>query len=245
VSCATSPWCLTKGTVVEMSLIDDLKRDQREINRVASAATNRPPLAAESPFGAKEPDHQETDLTSASPGHDLDSGGPVVSPNNAIYEDAESSRECVICGSLVPPARVSRGCRICSNVCRREAGKQRQREVNGHRPGISTGKSGAIAEMLTAVDLCERGWDVFRAVSQASSCDLVVCKGWQTHRIEVRTGSQSVSQKTPNAASYRGEHRADTLALVLRNPHQIVYVPELPDPREIAPPVRKRIQMKA
>jgi hypothetical protein len=45
--------------------------------------------------------------------------------------------------------------------------------------------------MVAAVDLMKRGYEVFRALSPACSCDLIALAGGRSLRIEVRTGIRS------------------------------------------------------
>lgn len=63
--------------------------------------------------------------------------------------------------------------------------------MGGHKRktfGLSTGKVGAISELIVCADLLKKGWEVFRTVSQSCSCDLIVIKNKKILRIEVRTG---------------------------------------------------------
>lgn len=53
---------------------------------------------------------------------------------------------------------------------------------------ISTGTSGAIGELVVCGKLLAFGYEVFRAVSPATSCDLLVLKNGRTCSIEVRRG---------------------------------------------------------
>lgn len=60
---------------------------------------------------------------------------------------------------------------------------------------LSTGTTGAIAELLASADLMRRGYEVYRALSQASDCDLLGIKDGQIHKFEVRTGRYSVGSR--------------------------------------------------
>lgn len=53
---------------------------------------------------------------------------------------------------------------------------------------LSSGKVGVIAELIVAVNLTKKGWEVYRAISQASGSDLVAIKDNVIKTFEVRTG---------------------------------------------------------
>lgn len=54
---------------------------------------------------------------------------------------------------------------------------------------LSTGSVGAIAEIMVCVELMRCGYDVFRAMSPSSDCDILAVKGEFINKIEVRTGN--------------------------------------------------------
>jgi hypothetical protein len=53
---------------------------------------------------------------------------------------------------------------------------------------LDSGRVGAIAELIVAVDLAKKGYEVFRSLSPACSSDLVAIKNKTKITIEVRTG---------------------------------------------------------
>lgn len=55
------------------------------------------------------------------------------------------------------------------------------------QPNLPAGTVGTLRELLVAADLMERGYHVFRAISPACPCDLVVQKDEVTLRVEVRS----------------------------------------------------------
>ncbi len=58
--------------------------------------------------------------------------------------------------------------------------------------GRTTGDTGAISELRVCVDLMVKGYEVFRAISPASSCDLLVLHdGTKILRMEVRTAPKN------------------------------------------------------
>jgi hypothetical protein len=92
-------------------------------------------------------------------------------------------------------------------------------------PGINTGTVGAISELRVSVDLLAKGYEVFRALSPACSCDLAILKDGKLLRIEVRTAYRS---KNGGIVSNHSRFNADHFALVL--PDEIVYEPQLQKP---------------
>jgi hypothetical protein len=80
---------------------------------------------------------------------------------------------------------------------------------------LSTGKRGAISEMLVASDLLDRGYEVFRSVSQDCSCDLLALKDGKASRIEVRTGYSNKGGTVGCSISEKDFGRFDILAIVL------------------------------
>jgi Holliday junction resolvase len=107
--------------------------------------------------------------------------------------------------------------KYCSDECRDKAIERVRWK------GLSTSTIGAINELRVAGDLMTKGYEVFRALSPACSCDLVALKNGVLSRIEVRTAYRSRTGITRNATNFRG----DILAFVL--PKKIIYEPELID----------------
>lgn len=104
--------------------------------------------------------------------------------------------------------------------CRSENAKYRMR-----RPvPLSTSTVGAISELRVSVDLLEKGYEVFRALSPSCSCDLAILKDGELKRIEVKTGyrlrSGEISRRAP-----RTGNRHDILAICLSD--EIIYNPPL------------------
>lgn len=111
---------------------------------------------------------------------------------------------------------------FCSNKCQEI---DNRKSFQSYYPGLSTGTVGAISELIVCVDLLKKGYEVFRAVSQATSCDLAVLKEHKLYRIEVTTGYRShrtgVLTKPKKIAS-----RYDILAIAIGS--DILYEPPLP-----------------
>ena len=54
---------------------------------------------------------------------------------------------------------------------------------------------GAVSELRVCVDLASRGCEVYRALSPAAPCDLVVLSNGKLLRVEVKTGNRMASGK--------------------------------------------------
>lgn len=133
--------------------------------------------------------------------------------------EGESTRTCGHCRKpLLPERRTNRI--YCGATCRSAAGIQRGR-LAGRMPiptqrsdGLNPGDSGALAELIVTADLMRRGWHVFRAVSPASPCDLVIVRGSTIRRVEVKTARKTTLGKFEAWTSRICQERHDVLALV-------------------------------
>jgi len=88
---------------------------------------------------------------------------------------------------------------------------------------LSVGNKGAISELLVCVDLTKKGFEVFRAVSPACSCDLVARKGDKIFTIEVRTAHLNSLGVLCNPMR---NFMADIMASVLIEKNLIKYSPD-------------------
>jgi len=109
--------------------------------------------------------------------------------------------------------------KYCSRYC---APSYIRKMQNLRKPAeFSNATRGAISEWVVAIDLLLKGYEVFHAMSPASSCDLLALKNGTVLRIEVRTG-----QKTKRGISYsKRRFKADQWAVVVDN--QVSYIPLL------------------
>ena len=110
--------------------------------------------------------------------------------------------------------------RWCSEKCSKEF------KYGGDVPikNISSGTIGAVAELIVSLDLMKRGYEVYRALSPASSCDILALKGKKVFTIEVRTGYKSKDNKT--IITNRFNMRAKYLAIVIHRTNEIIYEPD-------------------
>jgi PD-(D/E)XK endonuclease len=88
---------------------------------------------------------------------------------------------------------------------------------------LCTGTVGAVNELRVCIDLLARGFEVFRSVSPASSCDLAVLKDGRLLRVEVRTAHVN-ADGVPQFSKKDGDEN-DHYAAVVRG--KIIYIPEL------------------
>lgn len=78
-----------------------------------------------------------------------------------------------------------------------------------------------------SADLMLRGLSVFRALSPSCPCDLVILKGAEMFRVEVRTGYVGLSGNVSCSMRDADRGKSDVLAIVLRSSHSIEYRPPL------------------
>lgn len=78
-------------------------------------------------------------------------------------------------------------------------------------PPVVSSTRGAANELIVAVDLMRRGYHVFRALSPAAPCDLLVQHGELIVRVEVRSTS---SGKPGGAVGAKDKGRFDVAAVV-------------------------------
>ncbi len=137
---------------------------------------------------------------------------------------------CAECGNPIPETRRSHA-RLCSYLCERARNKRMFEERNPLPAEwsklLSAGKAGAVQELLVAADLLKRGISVFRAVSPAEICDLMIIANGSFYRVEVTTGNLNRNGTFCHAKNTFGSRRFDILAVVKRGTGQITYMPGL------------------
>ena len=140
--------------------------------------------------------------------------------------------QCARCTEDVPPARIRRRAKFCSNLCADITQKEKYREIN-RRPGdLQSGTVGAIHELEVACDLLRMGYEVFRAMSPSCSCDLAILKDGKLLRVEVTTGYRAASGRIQHPHANRA-HRYDIVAIIVQG--RIVYQPEFVEPAPFRP----------
>ena len=121
--------------------------------------------------------------------------------------------KCVVCGFVMKRTEYRRNALYCSDTCRRK----RESVINP----TSTGKVGGAGELLVCADLIYQGYEVFRAVTQAASCDLIRLKDGVLERVEVRSGRRNTEGRLYYAKVY--STKCDVIAVVTPE-REIVYV---------------------
>src|SRR5436190_19825132 len=90
------------------------------------------------------------------------------------------------CGKPIPASRVRRRARFCTNECRKQWWRREYRKLNLTKT-LPAPTTSVIAELTVALELMQRGYEVFRSLSSASRCDLAVLMKKKLYRVEVRT----------------------------------------------------------
>ena len=83
---------------------------------------------------------------------------------------------------------------------------------------------GTASELMVALNLTERGYEVFHSYDGKTSCDLVILKGGKLQQVEVKSQSRSI--KNGRAGIQTLKRQADILAVVCNR--TISYYPPLP-----------------
>lgn len=86
----------------------------------------------------------------------------------------------------------SRQARFCNKVCQRKYLSLKYRSNKPKHLFTSTGSFGASSELRASCFLLERGYNVFRSVSQSCPFDLVAEKDGRLLKVEVTTGQKSL-----------------------------------------------------
>ena len=119
------------------------------------------------------------------------------------------------------PADAKSNRRFCNKVCASAFAKESWRQQNPKSAlgTIATGTKAEVNEMRVAIDLLEKGYEVYRAAFQGMPCDLIARQFGVYQRVEVTTGNKSpngtVAHPKRDAATY------DMLAVVVGN--EIIY----------------------
>src|SRR3972149_3193615 len=135
----------------------------------------------------------------------------------------KKEKQCVVCMSIF--LSIQDTAKYCSKKCLNIHLKKRCGRYGFKEQGISTGTVGAMSEILVSFDLMSKGFEVYRALSPASSCDLLAIKKGKMINFEVRTGYRGVNN---GKISYpKTNIRAKLVAVVLYDKREVVYFPPL------------------
>lgn len=128
------------------------------------------------------------------------------------------SDKCQVSGRYVS-VEITTLCAICKKGIKHKSGVKRVfcskecRESAKKIVCLSTGKSGAVKELLVAADLLLKGYDVFRSVSPSSSCDMIILAKGRCLRVEVTTGYVGYGGKVIGVAHDKSKY--DVFAVVV------------------------------
>lgn len=131
---------------------------------------------------------------------------------------AQKPTTCVRCGGPISKVRQRSNARFCTNECRDGSYAKYTHDAPLTHPTI-----GAISELIVSAHLLLKGYEVFRAMSPACSCDLIINKAGAMKRIEVRSGYITMGGKVNCPFNHRDIGRSDILAIVVNDGKQIVY----------------------
>lgn len=145
-----------------------------------------------------------------------------------MTERGEYRGDCAQCAKQIYGGRKDR--KYCDKTCAQAFAKQAWREKNPKSP-LAAQATGAVAEaneMLVAIDLLQRGYEVFRSAFPAQSCDMLIKGGNEdplSHplRIEVTSGNYTASGTLVHPE--RNPSNFDVMAVVANG--KIIYKPEL------------------
>lgn len=76
--------------------------------------------------------------------------------------------------------------KTCSLQCHMIRTKKKYGRVQDY--SIPSGTVGAMSELAVSIDLLKKGYAVFRSLSPACFCDVVIIKDEKVLRVEIRTG---------------------------------------------------------
>lgn len=134
---------------------------------------------------------------------------------------------CVECGAPLIGGRKDR--KFCDKTCAAFTAKRKWREANPKSPlaAFATGAVAEANEMLVAIDLLQRGYEVYRSAFPAQSCDMLVrtpdAPADYHLRIEVTSGNYTGSGTLVHPE--RDPSKYDVMAVVANG--KITYKPEL------------------
>ena len=133
--------------------------------------------------------------------------------------ERQTERQCAVCNELFTMRW--QNAKYCSSKCQKIANDEKW----GRNPGkgIATGTVGAISEMAVSVDLMEKGFAVFRALSAACFCDLIAIRKDETLKVEVRTGYKGIKDNISFSMGPKDYGRQDIFGVYLRKLKEIHY----------------------
>lgn len=132
---------------------------------------------------------------------------------------------CVVCKKEIDEKGRKRNKKYCSKKCANENIKEKYKKLNPINWGVSPGTVGAINELIVAIDLMKKKYDVFRCLSPNSNFDLAVIYKDKIYKIEVTTGVNALNGKILYPP--KDKNKFDILAIATKC-GKIIYDPALP-----------------
>ena len=135
-------------------------------------------------------------------------------------------KNCLFCKLPIPEGK--HRYKYCNDRCSADFQNAKVRQHNSVS-NLSRSTTGALHELVASIDLMRQGYEVFRALSPATSCDLIILKAHKLLRVEVRTAQKPInSNKLQWHYSEKDVGRSDVLALVVDS-KTVIYLPALDD----------------
>ena len=107
--------------------------------------------------------------------------------------------------------------RFCDKLCQKTSYDKRIGLKTEWKERAPTGTVGAAHELLVCVDLMRKGYEVFRAESPSTSCDIVILRNGSLLRVEARTGMYKVNKEISYTSSCLDKSKYDVLAIIMND----------------------------
>lgn len=148
--------------------------------------------------------------------------------NKKINDKNLSNIICLGCKKIFTAGNDKKKRKYCSISCRTNFYNKKTKGLNNSCDlnNICAGTLGAVHELVICIDLLKKGYEVFRSVSPACSCDLAIIFEGKLFRVEVTTGSYNCSGNITYPK--KNKNKFDILAICFKNGN-IIYKPDLPN----------------
>ena len=155
----------------------------------------------------------------------MDKDKDWVASNKPAYKPRKRTRKvCDGCQKVYYGARDDQ--KYCSSVCSSRSEYRRKIGENKNLD-IPCSSLGALSELRVCADLLYKGYHVFRSVSPACPCDLVIIYKDKLYRVEVTTAVVTTQGDFRHGKKDRDKEKYDILVFVLKT-GEIHYEPGLP-----------------
>jgi hypothetical protein len=137
-------------------------------------------------------------------------------------EYTDSPKENKICQGCGVQFQAKKLQTFCNDRCRNLAYRSKYR--CSELVGVASGTVGAIAELMVCADLMKQGYEVFRAMSPASNCDVLAIKGEVIKKYEIRTGQYYQTKNGLNLHYPRARTEGKDVIVVTHHDSKIHYI---------------------